>query len=813
MNAMRATRIACWIACFSVAARAEDLPVSSTGASLAVYPAAVRLTSAIDRQSFVAQATLENGLTRDVSANVTIEVRDPQLLRIEGTNMVPLADGTTEVRFAFEGLTCAVPVTIEQAGVMPHTSFELDVMPVFMRAGCNSGSCHGAARGKDGFRLSLFGFDPAGDYQRLTREIAGRRINLAIPESSLLVEKATGQVAHTGGDRIKPGDPYHATLLQWIRTGSLADPGQVPTCVGLELFPPGAVLNGPDEKQQLTVRAVYSDGSDRDVTSLVVFLTSNDNSASVDPQGVVTAKNRGEAFVMARFATHTVGIPCIVLPRDVAFEWKDVAEHNYVDSLVHQKLQKLRIQPSELCSDEIFIRRVYLDICGAVPTPEEIAAFASNPDPEKRRVLIDQLLERPEYVEMWVMKWSELLTIRSSQLVSYKAALLYFNWLRQQIADNVRVDAMIKSLLGSTGGTFSQPATNYFQNEQDSLKVAENVAQVFLGMRIQCAQCHNHPFDRWTMDDYYGFAAFFSQIGRKRGEDPRETIVFNSGGGEVSHFLTKQPVKPKFLGGEAPDTTGKDRRAILAEWLVSPENPYFSKNMVNIVWAHFFGRGIVDPVDDVRVSNPPSNQALLDELAKRFAAGGYDFKQLIRDICNSRAYQLSTQVNETNASDDRNFSHASLRRLRAEVMLDVISQVTETKNKFRGLPAGARATQIADGNTTNYFLTTFGRARRETVCSCEVKTEPNLGQALHLLNGETIHGKIAQGAVVARQLQAGKAPLDVVEDLYLRCLGRRPTEEEKQQLTVLINEDEDKARALNDIFWALLNSQEFMFCH
>jgi hypothetical protein len=315
------------------------------------------------------------------------------------------------------------------------------------------------------------------------------------------------------------------------------------------------------------------------------------------------------------------------------------------------------------------------------------------------------------------------------------------------------------------------------------------------------------------MDDYYGFAAFFSQIGRKRGEDPRETIVFNSGGGEVAHFLTKQAVPPKFLGGDAPDTAGKDRRVILAEWLVSPENPYFSKNLVNIVWAHFFGRGIVDPVDDVRVSNPPSNQALLDELAKRFAAGGYDFKQLIRDICNSRTYQLSTQVNETNATDERNFSHATLRRLRAEVMLDVISQVTNTKNKFRGLPLGSRATQIADGNTSTYFLTTFGRARRETVCSCEVKTEPNLGQALHLLNGDTIHGKISEGKVVATQLESGKSPEDVINDLYLRCLGRNPTEEEKLQLTQLVSEVEDKSQALNDIFWALLNSQEFMFCH
>jgi hypothetical protein len=581
----------------------------------------------------------------------------------------------------------------------------------------------------------------------------------------------------------------------------------------LEIFPPSGVLNGPNEVQRLTVRAVYADGSDRDVTSLAYFLTSNDNSASVDQTGLVTAKNRGEAFVMARFGTHTVGVPFIVLPKDLQFQWKDVKENNYIDTLVHQKLKKLRVQPSELCTDTEFARRAFLDICGLVPTAAELAAFEADADPAKRDKLVDQLLSRKEFVEVWVMKWSELLTIRSSNTVSYKATLLYYNWLQQQVAGNVRIDEMVKRLLGASGGTFSSPATNYFQNEQDSLKVAENVAQVFFGMRIQCAQCHNHPFDRWTMDDYYGFAAFFSQIGRKPGQDPRETIVFNSGGGEVQHLLTKQNVSPKFLGDVQPNLAGRDRREVVAEWIVGPSNPYFSKNLVNIVWAHFTGRGIVEPVDDVRISNPPANQELLDQLAKNFVDYGYDFKRLVADICKSRTYQLSTQVNENNASENRNFSHANIRRLRAEVLLDVISQVTETKNKFRGLPLGARAVQIADGNTSTYFLSTFGRARRETVCSCEVKTEPNLGQALHLINGDTLQSKIAQGGVVPRLLQEGKTPDQVSDELYMRCLNRHPTDAEKQKLAELVNTDEDKTRALNDLFWALLNSREFVFCH
>ncbi len=514
-----------------------------TAGTLAVYPDSIRLTCATDSQTFVAQLTLEDGTTRDVTDNVSVEVRDPQMVRVDGNNLIPMSDGSTEVHFGFEGQQVSVPVTVEQAGVTPPTSFKLDVMPIFMKAGCNSGNCHGAASGKDGFRLSLFGFDPDGDYFRLTREMAGRRINLAIPESSLLIEKSIGKVAHTGGDRIKDGDQYYQTLVKWIRSGAVADPGPVATVEKLEVLPPGGVLNGTDSTQKLTVRAIYSDGSDRDVTSLAYFLCSNDNSAVVDQTGIVTAKNRGEAFVMARFSTHTVGVPFIVLPKDLQFQWKDVAEKNYVDTLVDQKLKKLRVQPSEICSDEVFVRRIYLDMCGTVPTPEEVLAFCADTDADKRAKLIDQLMERPEFVAMWVMKWSELLTIRSSQLVSYKAALLYYNWLQQQIAGNVRLDEMIKALLGSTGGTFANPTTNYYQNEQDSLKIAENVAQVFLGMRIQCAQCHNHPFDRWTMNDYYGFAAFFAQIGRKRGEDPRETIVFNSGGGEVQHLVTKQNVQ------------------------------------------------------------------------------------------------------------------------------------------------------------------------------------------------------------------------------------------------------------------------------
>jgi hypothetical protein len=799
--------VAAWVSLPSVV-NADDAPIA-----LRVYPSEISLSTARDLQSIIVQAEYANGITREVTDKVEWKLDREDIVARDGSRLVPRADGAAKLTVTFASQTVEVPITVAQAAADPPVSFKLDVMPVFMKAGCNAGSCHGAARGKDGFRLSLFGFDPDGDYYRLTREQPERRLDLSIPSECLLIEKATGQVPHSGGSPTKKGDPYHATLLRWLESGAPADAGEVPTIESVELYPPSALLDGAGETQQLTVRAKYSDGADRDITNLAVFLSSNDNSATVAPDGKVTAANRGEAFIMARYEKHTVGVPFITLPKGLEFQWQEVPANNYIDELVYDKLKRLRIQPSGLCSDTEFIRRVSLDICGMLPTAEETEQFVADADPAKREKLVDKLLERKEFVELWVMKWSELLQIRSTQYVSYKATLLYYTWLQEQIAGNVPINEMVQKLLSAQGGTFSSPATNYFQAEQDRLKTAENVAQVFMGMRIQCAQCHNHPFDRWTMDDYYSFAAFFAQIGRKAGADPRETIVFNSGGGEVNHLVGGRAMPPKFLGGAVPDVAGRDRRAALAEWLASPENPFFAKNLANIVWAHFFGRGIVHEVDDVRVSNPPVNAPLLETLGQKFIEYQYDFKRMVRDICTSRTYQMSTIMNETNAEDERNFSHAALRRIRAEILLDIISQVTETKDKFAGLPLGARAVQIADGNTATYFLTTFGRATRETVCSCEVKMEPNLGQALHLMNGESVHEKVKQGGVVAKLLEAGKTPQQVADELYLRSVSRKPTDEETAAINEQLTAAGDPKAALEDVFWALLNSREFLFNH
>jgi len=782
-------------------------------AAIEVFPADFHLSTRRDRQSLVVQAVYSNGITRDVTAEAKLALENPGLARFEKNVLHPAADGATMVRVEFGGKTVSAPVVVVSAAAERPISFKLDVVPVFMKGGCNQGSCHGAARGKDGFRLSLFGFDPDGDYHRLTRELATRRINLACPPESLILQKATGKVTHTGGTRFTEESEHYETLKRWLDAGAPADPPDIPRPVGIEVLPREAVLDGQGAVEQFIVRAKYSDGTDRDVTSLAYFLSTNDVAAAVSPLGLVTAGARGEAFIMARFEVFTVGVPVIVLPKGLEFAFPEVEERNYIDQLVHKRLKKLRIAPSGVASDEVFLRRAYLDIAGVLPALEEHRRFLASAEPKKRDLLVDELLARKEFVELWVMKWAELLQIRSSEQVAYKPMLLYYGFLQEKLQKNAPMDEVVRELLGARGGTFSNAATNYYQNETDTLKVAENVAQVFLGMRIQCAQCHNHPFDRWTQDDYYGFAAFFSQIGRKPAEDPRETIVFNRGEGEVAHPVGGRVMKPKFLGGEAPDLAGKDRREALAGWLASPQNPFFARNLANIVWAHFFGRGIIHEVDDVRVSNPPANAELLDELARKFTEYRYDLKRLVRDICTSRTYQLATEANPTNESDERNFSRGTVRRLRAEVLLDAIGRVTDTKDKFQGLPLGARAVQMADGSSSTYFLTTFGRASRRTVCSCEVKMEPNLSQALHLLNGDTVAQKIQAGGLIERRLGEKKPSQEIIDELYLRALSRKPTELERKKFDAVLAADPDQKKTIEDIFWALLNSREFIFNH
>lgn len=804
--------VALLLLCTFSAAVYSQVTAPSERVAVQVFPPSIELRTAGDSQSIIVRAVDANGVTRDLTAGAKLSV-DGNVAAVNGSTVAPTADGEATLRVEVEGQTLTVPIKAEKSSEQKTISFRHDIIAVLNKAGCNTGSCHGSARGQDGFHLSLFGYDPEGDYYRITRELPGRRINLAMPDQSLMLLKATGAVPHTGGKLFEKDSLMYGMVKRWIEAGVPNDPPTIATVTGADIYPDNIVLEGEKASQQLTVRAHYSDGSTRDVTPLAVFMSNNDSSAAVSTTGLITAGQRGEAFVMARFDTVTVGTHVIVVPPEPGFVFPDIPANNYIDELVYDKLRKLRMTPSELCSDEVFLRRVYIDIVGQLPTAAEREAFLADTSPTKREQVVDTLLGRKEFVEIWVMKWAERLLMRSSNEVSYKSMLLYYSWLQDRLANNVPMDEIVRELLGSSGGTFTEPATNYYQIERDTLKLSENTAQVFMGVRMQCAQCHNHPFDRWTQDDYYGFAAFFSQIGRKRAEDPRETIVFDRRNGDVNHPLDKRVMPPTYLGGGPAELKNTDRREALAIWLTSKENSFFAQNLANFTWAHFFGRGIVDPVDDVRVSNPPSNAALLDALSGKLVEYNYDFRRLVRDICTSRTYQLASTTNASNELDESNFSHMAVRRVRSEILLDCITQVTSTRDKFKGLPLGARAVQIADGQTSTYFLTTFGRAPRETVDTCEVVTEPTLSQALQLINGDTVQEKIKQGALVKKMLDEQLTNEQVVARLYVAALSRNPTADEQARIAPLLAETDNRQAALEDVFWALLNSKEFMFNH
>jgi hypothetical protein len=779
--------------------------------NLSVFPEQIQLDTARDHQSFIAVVRRSDDVTLDVTDTANWKLVDNKFAKIEGSRLVPLADGETELVCDFGSTQIRVPVKVSRSAEKLPISFEKDIVPIMTRSGCNTGSCHGSASGKDGFMISLFGYDPPGDYKRITREIGMRRINLAVPEESLFLTKSTGKVTHTGGKQFDEGSIYYETILEWLKAGAPGDATPPPNVSNLEIYPPQSVIEGEGSEQKFIAVAHYSDGTTRDVTKLSAFMSNNETSAAVDGEGNVVAGARGEAFIMARFETKAEGRQVLVLPKDLKYESPEITG-NYVDQLVGKKLNQLRILPSGFCTDEEFLRRITIDITGQLPTEEEYHQFINDAAPEKRKELIDRLLERKEFSEIWAMKFAQLLMIKSTNQVSYKSAFLYNQWLTDKFARNIPIDEMVRELFGATGGTFRNPATNYYQIERDILKRAENAAQVFMGIRTQCAQCHNHPLDRWTMNDYYGFAAFFCQTATKNAEDYREKIIYDRRSGEVKHKITGKNMVPTFLGGGVADTKGKDRRVVMAEWLTSPENPYFSTSIANRVWAHFMGVGIVDPVDDIRVSNPATNPELFQVLGDKLAEYKFDFRQLVRDICNSQAYQRTVTPNESNKSDTRNYAYATVRRIPAEMMLDCVSQVTNTKEKFRGLPLGARAVQIADGKTSTYFLDTFGRAPRDTVCDAEATTDPSLSQALHLLNGSATGGKISQGKV-ADELLKDATPQQALDRMYIRCLSRYPTDVERQKLLESIKQAPSPKEGLEDVFWAVLNSREFVFNH
>ena len=545
-----------------------------------------------------------------------------------------------------------------------------------------------------------------------------------IPAHSLLLEKATATVAHTGGQRFEVDHAHYEIIRDWLAAGALPPPAETPTVSSVEMSPSELVLGGNETMHRMVVTAVLSDGQTRDVSDLAVFRSSDPAVATVDDHGLVCTKSRGETFVTCRFDVHTVGSQVLVLPAEDDYQPPEVAG-NYIDSLVAAKLEKLRYRPAALASDAEFLRRTTIDLNGRLPTVAELETLLNDESADRRQRATEDLLSRPEFDDVWTAYWADILLVRESRQVEKKPAYLYHAWLRERIQNNVPLDEIVRELLTASGSTFTTPATNFFAAERDRQKVAENVAQAFLGIRLQCAKCHNHPFDRWTMDDYYGFAAFFHRIARKKAEDYREWIIFGRGG-EIRHPVTQANVAPKFLGGAAPQIDGQDRRQVVADWITSPDNPYFAKNVANRLWAHFFGRGLVDPVDDVRVSNPPSNPALYEELARRLVASNFNLRQLARDIVQSEAYQRSTHHTE-DAPIQNDFGRAGYRRIPATVLLDCVSQVTEHFGPMPGVALGEPAIK-APINSNNFFLKSFGTSGRTTVCACESKTEPTLSQ-------------------------------------------------------------------------------------
>jgi hypothetical protein len=793
-----------------------------------VYPKKIDIKPGQDRQTIVVTRTEADGVTREFTHESMCATEPAGLLRIENGIAYGARNGNGKLVIKVGGKNIDVPCNVQGFGVSNPVSYNRDILPILTRASCNGGKCHGAAAGKDGFRLSLFGFDPKGDHYRIVEEMVNRRVNFDRPADSLLITKSLGEVPHTGGKLMEKGSEFHNLLIRWISEGAQLDPPGQPEPLSITVSPPSLVLETNIKQQvlnntknslpnhpgqRLSVTANYSDGSSRDVTHLCAFYSSNDGAATVQPNGFVNPAQRGEALILARFATFTAGTPVIVRPSSSKFVFPAVKANNYIDELVYSRLAKLHVAPSEVCSDEVFLRRASIDLVGKLPEPDELKAFVLDKDPEKRNKAIDRLIARPEFDDIWTMRWSEILQIRTANGASPKGIGRYHDWLRAQVRAGRPIDQIVREVLCTTGGTFEKPAANYYQTETTPTLLGENIAQVLLGMRIQCAQCHNHPFDRWTMDDYYGFTAFFAQIGYKQAPDPREITVFNRGEGEMEHPLTSKSITPRFLGGGEPQKLDKDRREVLADWIVSKDNPYFSRNLANVIWAHFLGQGIVDQVDDVRISNPPSNPELFNTLGLKFASYNYDARKLARDICQSKTYQLSTVKNESNRLDTRNFASASIRRIRAEVLLDCLSQATGAPTKFQGKPSGSRAVELLDGRDTNYFLSTFGRSTRETPCACEVKVEPTLSQALHMLNGENTTAKISQGKRIDKFLAESKSAIGAAEQIYLVCLGRYPTPKEKEQIQQMLTKAKDQKGELEDLFWAVLNSREFLFNH
>lgn len=839
---------------------------------LKILPLTLVLDGSRAEQRVVVLATQRDGSVRDVTDTARLALEKPGPVTLNAGVLHPRADGETRLT-ARLGRLAAPPILVRvvHATQPAESSFVNDIAPIFSRAGCNGTTCHGSPAGKGGLKLSLFGYEPDQDFAALAREAEGRRIDRKNPAESLLLRKATGAVSHGGGRRLAKEGREYRTLLAWLKEGA-PGPGEIEARVErIEVTPDAPWLPAPGERLRLVVTAQMSDGSRRDVTGQALFSSNDDSVSAVDDQGRVTARQSGETAVMVRHLGQVAVARVAVLPK-----WRLTSPQlattaptgNYMDDQVRAKLRRLQLVPSAPCTDEEFLRRATLDTCGIIPTPEEVRAFRSDTDPQKRVKLVDRLLERPEFVDLWTLKWNDLL--RNNPRVTRRGMLDYYRWIRAQIATNRPYDQFVRDLLTATGRNTSETVTleslppqlrerpaiprllaranavpfnaaaNYFTVSPNALDAASATTQVFLGVRLECARCHNHPFERWTQSDYYGLAAFFDGV-RAQGRNQLPTVVqFNPRAPDLRHPKTNEPVQPRTLDGvAAAPVLGGDARGAMVTWMTSPENPYFARALVNRLWAHYIGRGIVEPVDDLRVTNPPANPELLNALARDFATHGFDVKRMHRVILTSRTYAQSSRPNQWNRDDRVNFARYYPKRLMAEQVYDSISQATgvflDTLRPRRGLLGGGgrygallpdepiqRAAQIpalppAGRNRAGspaQFLDTFGKPRREVICECERSSEGHMGQALALMNGEEVNRKIASPLGRVRELLRTNRPApELIEELYLSTLSRGPTPLELKEAMALLAAGKTPAEGAEDLMWSLLNSREFLFNH
>jgi hypothetical protein len=792
-------------------------------ASLLIQPESVTLTGRHATQQLVVTGSYADGVVRDLTALCEWSSESPAVVGVDETGFVaPRKNGTATIVVKAGGKSVRVPVTVKDLDKPRFTSFRTEVIAALNVGGCNAGACHGTPSGKNGFKLSLRGFDPAADYVQLTRDVLGRRTDRQEPDASLILQKALGRVPHEGGQRYLPGSVPERAIHDWLAEGLRDDPPALPVLKNIAIVPGSRVQIEPARWQQLAVQGHFSDGSVRDVTRLTVFSCSDPAVADVSSGGFVEFKQAGEVAILCRYLMELQTVRLTYLEPRKGFAWPNPPENNYVDRFVFAKLKMLSIPPSELCTDQEFIRRVYLDLCGILPTPKEVKDFLADGSSSKRARLIDSLLERSEYADFWTLKWSDV--FRSSRkAIQVKGTHVFQHWLREHIVKNTGFDAVVREMLTASGSTFANPPANYYRIARDPQNLAETTVQLFFGIRMQCAKCHNHPFERWTQDDYYSTAAFFARVRHKKDamepganpQTPGAEIVYDGRSGEVTQPRTGQLMKPKFMGGAVPVIPpGKDRRQVLADWLASGANPFFAKSVANRIWYHLCGKGIVDPVDDFRDSNPSANDELLDALAKDFVASKFDVKHLIRVIMNSRTYQLSARGNEFNKDDTKYFSHAVTKLLTAEQLLDALCTVTEVSEKFTGLPLGTRAVQLPDGDINHPFLKTFGQPARELACECERESDSNLAQALQLINGPTVNEKLRNANNrIGRLLKAKMSDADLLNDLYLSTLSRPPEQNEMKVSLDHVAHAADKRKAWEDIHWALINTKEFLFRH